>query len=255
MPTRVRTSPSGPEVLVGSGGESFEFPGRVDCSVNSAHVEAPYSSTPVLHAQSGGNLAGGFNGGGTGNKCILGYRVGSLPLAALTEIEWTWLDLNPATTGLPVYANLVIALNGPPGSAPFKIGVVDPAAFPALVNASTITNPDGSFTTRFDASSMNLMIVNGLAAPGFAVGPPFVPPTVSLAPLPPAANWGSNSYSIAAILAAYPGAVLMDASSLDGGLPVAPNVTPHFMLITGDSINQRIRAFKLSDVKFNGVVV
>jgi hypothetical protein len=27
------------------------------------------------------------------------------------------------------------------------------------------------------------------------------------------------------------------------------------MLITGDSINQIIRAFRLSDVKFNGVLV
>jgi len=38
-------------------------------------------------------------------------------------------------------------------------------------------------------------------------------------------------------------------------LPKAPNKTPPLMLITGDSINQIIRAFRLSDVKFNGVRV
>jgi len=240
----------------GGGGSDFSFPNRVDCSVNSAHVESPYSIMPVLHAQSGGNAPGGYNGGGTGNKCMLGYRVGNgLPLGALTSIEWTWKDLNPATSGLAVYANLVLALNGPPGSAVYKIAVIDPASLPALNNGSTVTNLDGSFTTTFLGASMNLLIVNALSVPGTAIGAPFVPPTVSLAPLPPTSNWGSNSYSISAILAAYPGATLIEASSGDGGLPVAPNVTPPFILVTGDSTNQRIRAFKLSNVKFNGADV
>jgi hypothetical protein len=243
-------------LLGGGGGGGFNYPNRVDCSVNSAHVQDPYDATPVLHAQSGGNVAGGYNGGGVGNKTILGYRVGDLlPLSQLVSVEYTWLDLNPATSGLPVYANFVIALNGLLGSAIYKIGVIDPASPAALANGSTVVNPDGSRTTTWLAASMNLLLVNALASPGFAVGPPFVAPTVSLAPLPPAGNWPSNSYSLAAILAAYPGATLAEASSLDGGLPKAPNKTPAFMLVTGDSTNQIIRAFKLSDVKFNGVRV
>lgn len=232
----------------------FAFQNRVDCSVNSAHVESPYTAMPVLHAQSGGNTAGGYNGGGTGNKTILGYRVGNgLPLGSLVSLEWTWLDLNPATSGLPVYANLVIALNGLVGSAPYKIAVIDPASAPVLNNGATVTNLDGSFTTTWLGASMNLLIVNGLASPGFAVGPPFVTPTVIGAPLP--GGWPSNSYSLADILAAYPAATLIEASSLDGGLPKAPNKTPPFLLVTGDSTNQIIRAFRLSDVKFNGALV
>jgi hypothetical protein len=232
----------------------FAYQNRVDCSVNSAHVESTYASLPVLHAQSGGNTAGGYNGGGTGNKCILGFRAGNgLPLGSLSSIEWTWLDLNPATSGLPVYANVVIALNGPLGSAPYKIGVIDPTTLPALNNGTTVLNPNGSRTTTWLGASMNLLIVNGLASPGFAVGPPFVAPTVPGAPLP--GGWPSNSYSLAAILAAYPGATLAEASTLDGGLPKAPNKTPPFMLVTGDSTNQIIRAFQLSDVRFNGALV
>lgn len=248
--TRIRRSPSGPEVFIE---ESAAFLDRVDCSVNSAYVESPYSDAPVLHARSGGNTAGGFNGAGTGNKAMLGLRVGTTPLAQVMSLVYTWTDLNPATPGLPTYANFVIALNGPPGSAAFRIGVIDPVSPAALGNGTTVTNPDGSFTTTWLGATDNILLVNALPAPGFAAGPPFVAPTVSLAPLPPAGNWPSNSYSLGAILAAYPGATLIEASSGDGGLPVSPNTTPPVILVTGDSTNQRIRAFRLTDIRWNGV--
>jgi hypothetical protein len=241
------------------GASDFAFQNRVDCSVNSAHVESTYAALPVLHAQSGGNTAGGYNGGGTGNKSILGFRVGNgLSLSLLSSIEWTWFDLNPATSGFPVYANLVIALNGPLGSQINKILVIDPASAPVLNNGTTITNPDGSFTTTFLAASMNVLVVNGLAMSGVSPGPPFVMPDQPPALIPPfglPAGWGSVSYSLATILANYPAATLVEVSSGDGGLPKAPNKTPPFMLITGDSGNQIIRAFRLSNVRFNGALV
>lgn len=229
------------------------FPDRVDCSVNSAHVESLYGKAPVLHAQPGGNVAGGFNGGGLGNKCILGFRVGNLlPLGSLSGFKYTWRDLNPATPGIATYVNLVLDVNGN-GSA-YKIAVVDPASPPGLGNGTTVTNPDGTKTTTFDAATMNLLIVLGLPVPPLPPGGPgFVPPTVPGAPLP--GGWPSNSWSIAAILAAYPACRLAEASSLDGGLPKAPNTTPAFMIITADSINMLVRAFRITDIEFNGVAI
>lgn len=243
--------------LRGGGGGGLNYPNRLDASVNNGRVENPYSANPILHCQSGGNVAGGFNGGGTGNKCILGYDVGNLlPLGAFTGFDYTWRDLAPYISGLPVYANLVIDVNG--NGTAYKIGVVDPASPLALGNGSTVTNLDGSFTTTFNAATQNLLIVNGLPTVLPGVGPPYVPPTVAGAAPPTygfTAGWGSSSYSIAAILAAYPNARLARAASGDGGLPVSPNVTPALMLITGDAINQRIRSFQLSSVRFNGVLV
>jgi len=235
------------------GGGAFEMFSRVDCSVNAAYVESPYSRTPVLHTRSSGQVAGGYNGGGVGNKSILGFRVGNgLPLGQLQRIEYTWLDLNPAMSGFATYANLIIDVNGD-GSA-YKIAVIDPASLPGLNNGTTVTNPDGSHTTTWLGASNNVLLVNGLLNPPLPPGGPgFVPPTVPGGPLP--GGWPSNSYSIAAILAAYPNAKLAEASSGDGGLPRAPNTTPAFLLATGDSNNQVIRAFLLSNVKFNGAVV
>lgn len=254
--TRIRKSPSGPDVLVQSGGSSFDFLNRLDCSVNSAHVESPYADMPVLHAQSGGNAAGGFNGGGTGNKCILGYKVGPVPLASFSGFKYTWFDLNTSTTGLPVYANLVLDLYG--NGTFFKIAVIDPASAPILLNGSTILNPDGSRTTTFDAATHNVLIVNGLGTAVPAPGPPYVPPDVQGAAPPTygfTGGWPNSSYKISTILGAYPACRIAEGNTLDGGLPKSPNKTPGLMLVTGDSINQIIRAFRLSDVEFNGVLV
>jgi len=242
----------------GGGGPAFTFPNRIDCSVNSGSVESPYSDTPVLHAQSGGHVAGGYNGGGVGNKSILGFIVGNfLPLAALTSIVWTWKDLNSPTPGLNVYANLVCDINGD-GSA-YKILVVDPSSLPILNNGTTVTNGDGSKTTTFLAASMNVLVVQGLPVPPLPPGGPgFIAPDEPPALIPPyglPGGWPGVSYKISTILAAYPAARLAIASSGDGGMPKAPNKTPPFMLVTGDSTNQLIRAFRLSNVTFNGVAV
>jgi hypothetical protein len=250
--------------LLGGGG-AFEMFSRVDCSVNAAYVESPYSRTPVLHTRSSGQVAGGYNGGGTGNKTILGFRVGNgLPLGQLQSIEYTWLDLNPAMSGFATYANLIIDVYG--NGTAYKIAVIDPATPPGLNNGTTVSNPDGSHTTTWLGASNNVLIVNGLhvtefpppAPPPPAPSPPYVPPTAGPG-LPPNFNfpggWPGESYSIPAILAAFPNAKLAEASSGDGGLPRSPNTTPAFLLATGDSNNQVIRAFLLSNVKFNGVVV
>jgi len=214
---------------------------RVDCSVNSARVEQPYSATPFLHCQNGGNAAGGFNGGGVGNKSILGFDVGDgEALGVWTGVEWTWLDLAAATPGIGVYANLIVDQNG--NGTLYKVFVIDPASGVALNNGTTVTNGDGSKTTTFDPSTEYVLVVNDIVGvvPAVDLGGPF---------------WGNRSYRVSDILATYPLAKFKYAASADGGLPKTPTKTPAYLLMTGDSTNNRVRAFRLSGVKFDGVPV
>ena len=239
---------------------------RADVSVNGAYVEAPYSARPILHTQANVNPAGSFNGGGLGNKGLLGFRSGiGLALGLLSTFEYTYRDLFPSNATPPTecYANFVILLGGvqvPPAAGAYRIGVIDPASPLSLSNGAVVTNGDGSKTVTFDASNATkncLLIVNGLQVPpGNATGllPPFVAPTHGTGVGLPG-TWPSNSYDLAAITGAYPAASLVEASSADGGLPKAPNKTPPILLVSGGSTNTTIRAVQVYDVKLNGVPI
>jgi hypothetical protein len=232
--------------MTGGGGDLFAQLARGDFSVNSGRVENAWSDSPVLHTQTRGPLvAGGYNGGGTGSKSILGVDVGNgLPLASLVSLSWTWLDLVPyVSSPLECYCNLIVDLFGD-GSL-YKILVIDPASVPALNNGTTVLNLDGSRTTSIAFGTQFVLVVNDV--PGY---PPGVPvPAVNLNPV---GSWLSRSYRVADIAAAYPAAVLRRASSLDGGLPIA-TVTPAMLLCAGDSGNNRVQAFKVTSIFFNGV--
>ena len=229
----------------GGGGNLFTRLQRGDFSVNAARVENAWSETPVLHTQTHGpSGAGGFNGGGGGAKSILGVDVGNgFALGALVSLSWTWLDLVPyVASPLETYCNLIVDLFG--NGSVYKVLVIDPASVPALNNGTTVTNGDGSRTTSILFSSQWVLVVNDV--PGY---PPGVPaPAVNLAP---GGSWLSRSYRLADIAAAYPLAVLRRASSLDGGLPIA-TVTPAMLLCCGDSANNRVQAFKIGGITFNG---
>ena len=229
----------------GGGGDLFAELARGDFSVNSGRVENAWSDSPVLHTQTRGPLAaGGYNGGGTGSKSILGVDVGNgLPLGSLVSLAWTWLDLVPyVASPLETYANLIVDLFGD-GSV-YKILVIDPASVAALNNGTTVVNLDGSRTTSITFASQWVLVV--LDVPGYPPGVPL--PVVNLNPV---GSWLSRSYRLADIAAAYPAAVLRRASSLDGGLPLA-TVTPAVLICAGDSGNNRIQAFRITAITFNG---
>lgn len=232
----------------GGGGDLFEYIERGDFSVNKASVDNAWSANPVIKTQTGTNAAGGFNGGGTGNKTILGINVGDgLALGALNTIEYTWRPLVPyVTTPFQPFVNLVCEL-GAPAPAGYKILVIDPAAVPALNVCTTVNNGDGTFTTTWDASIHFLQVV--LDVPGYPPGVPL--PAVNLNPV---GSWLNRSYDIAAIAAAYPLAALRRAASADGGMPAA-TITPAFMIVGGDSGNNRIQAWEITEIFFNGVQV
>jgi len=214
---------------------------RVDCSVNSGSVESPYNFTSYLRTQTAGNVVGGFNGGGIGNKSILGYRTADLTLlSAYSGLQYTWKSLATSTSPLLVYANMVVEPDpiGAPGQ--YKIFVVDPAAVAPLNVCTTVLNGDGSSTTTNNPALHNVQVVNDLLG---------VIPAVNLGPL-----WQDHSYTIASILAVYPNARFREAASGDGGLPKL-QTTPAFMLITGDSATNALLAFSVAAAKFNGVAV
>ena len=252
--------------LTPSSGSLFST-ARVDVSVNGAYVESPYSARPILHTQSNVNPAGSYNGGGVGNKGMLGFRAGlGLSLGLLATFEYTYKDLFPSNVTPPTecYANFVIELGAPgpvpPAAGSYKIGVIDPASPLALANGAVVVNGDGSKTVTFDVANPlkdSLLIVNGLLAPSPPAAPgTFIPPTHGTGVGLPG-TWPSNSYSIATIIAPanYPLAKLVEADSLDGGLPKTPNKTPPILLVSGGSANTTIRAVQVYDVKLNGVLI
>jgi hypothetical protein len=229
----------------GAAGDNFAFLARGDFSVNKASVDNAWSAFPVIKTQTGVNAAGGYNGGGTGNKAILGVDVGDgLLLSAFTGLAYTWRPMVPyvATPLLP-YINLIVEL-GAPAPAGYKILNIDPNAPPALNSQTTINNGDGTFTTTFNSATNFIQVVNDV--PGYPPGNPV--PAVNLAP---AGIWTTRSYRISDIVAAYPTATLRKVASGDGGLPIA-TVTPAMLVIGGDSGTNRVEAWRIGPMSFNG---
>jgi hypothetical protein len=223
-------------LITGSPNESRTV---IDMSVNSGRVDGIGSDHLVLRTLTAGSVVGGFNGGGTGSKAIAAFTDAglNLPLSSLASFEYTWLDIVSFSAGFLVYANLVVELDpiGAPGV--YNILVVDPATPTSLHTYTTTVNPDGSSTTQWTSSNA-IQVVGGL--------PPAIPPDFGSGP-----SWTSESYLIPTILAAYPNAILRRVASGDGGLPKL-QVTPAFMLITGDSNNNNVRALMVHKVLFNG---
>ncbi|MHB8107732.1 MAG: hypothetical protein ACYDH4_09960 [Candidatus Cryosericum sp.] len=231
----------------GGGGPLIQFPNRLDVSVNKALVDNAQSSTPVMTVRTGTNAAGAFNGGGLGNKALLGVRgFDMVPLSALSTLEFTWQDLsnNPALGLLP-YINLVVEVDPILQPGIFHIFVITLALVPTSVDAFTVTNLGGGrFIYHYDVVVNTIQVV----WPG-AVGLPPVVPVVNNGPA-----WFDQAFRMSDILAAYPNARLRDASSLDGGLPNA-TVTPSYLFVLGDSNNLLMCSRLLEQIKFNGVLV
>lgn len=235
---------------------------RIDHSVNAARVDSLYTVAPILRTRTSGGAAGGYNGAGTGNKSIMGCQVNSgsgVPLGSFGSLVYTYIDrqggIEPAA--LPPFANLVLDVNGD-GSA-FKLLVIDPSfGPPALDNCVVTPNLDGTTTVTFTVPANNFLVVNGLETPPLPPGGPgFVPPTFAVTPLPPyglPAAWQSASYSVAAILAAYPSARIIEGATGDGGMPAATTTLP-LLIIAGSSDTNTEQAWQLTNVQFDGILV
>jgi hypothetical protein len=206
----------------------------------------------MLKCNTGASPAGGFNGGGLGNKSILGFDVlDGVSIGTALSLSWTYTNLSPYIPNFwtKPYANLVLQLN--PLSAIYNLAVIDPQVL-ALGMGAEVSNPDGSKTWNWSSALGNAVLIVGSPASFPAQAVPLVPP-------PPVISFGAGaypaaSYTLASLFASYPGAVFKKVSSLDGGLPKT-TVTPAFMLVEGDSGNNTNINMLLGDVLVNGVNV
>lgn len=222
------------------------FPQRIDSSVGHARVDNPFSNEPVMFTQTGTNPPDGFNGGGVGNKSILGFRnFDKLKLQLLSTVEWICKDLTSeipiapnGAQGIP-YLNLIVDVNG--DDTLYKIFISSYGLSPAQINNIQST-PLGAdrFKYKVDYSTNYFNIVGGL--------PPVVP-IVSIGP-----GTFSNAYRMQDVLASYPNARLRNINSGDGGLPRAMP-TAGVILCSGDSVNVAQGAKLIESMKVNGVSV
>ncbi len=230
------------------------FPNRLDLSVNKANVDNTQSASPVITTRTGTNPAGAFNGGGLGNKGILGIQgFDGTALSALTSIEYVWREMEAAHSnplGLQPYLNLIIEPDPDLHPGVYKILTIGNTDLPIFCCAPTALAPG-----RWD------YLWKPAPTPGnppygpnvvqvvldFAAGPlPIVPPDIVLGP-----TWPSHAYFMSTILAAFPNARLRDVSTLDGGLPKT-TVTPALLVIIGDSNNVVMVSRLIESVKVNG---
>lgn len=239
----------------GGGGGSTGLGRNADFSVNAAAVNGGYQDgSIVLRTGSRTNAAGGFTGGGTGNKSIFGaFGFSGLPIGSLASIAYRWTNaVGPGgpffippggPTVTTPYANFIVDFGPPVG---LKVCIVLDDSLAAAITAAigTYMNNGSNVLSYAWTGVMSILIVGqvppapGGVAPSVTVGPGFL----------------ENAYSWPAIVAANPGAVLRDAFTGDGGLP-AGAVTPAVMLVSGDSGNLVKSGKRLELATVNGASV
>jgi hypothetical protein len=226
----------------------------INLSVNSANVDfgwkRPITGTPtaVLRTGSRVNLTGSFNGGGTGNKSIIAARdtLNGLPISSLISTSFTWRNLlgpggpffnpvGPAGTTVP-YMNLLVDFD-PLGIHDLRYLAICDSGLGLTISAAIglYTNPGGNNTLTYSwNNTLDVLIVS---APPNPV-PGGVPVHISVGP-----GWPQNSYSWAALVAANPQAIFVDAFPAvfgaptgDGGAP-AGAIVPAISIASGDSGN------------------
>lgn len=219
---------------------TFVATNRLDLSVNAARVDNQQSESPVLVTGTSLSAAGAYNGGGTGNRAILGFLGHSgLALSAIASIQFDYEQVS-LNTGFVPQVNLVVDTGG----GLYHIFVLDPSVADAL-NTGTVT-PIGGNVKRFlhVTSSNYVQVVNA-----FTAAPIVSPPVAVAATIGPL--WNQNSFRWADIESNFPSWVTADANSGDGGLPKNA-ITPAVMLNLGDSGNTTNLVYRISNVLFNG---
>jgi hypothetical protein len=227
-----------------------------DFSVNEAQAYLKPAPELILRTSALAPGAGGFNGGGVGNKSIWGvWGLNGLPIAQFLSAQFVWTNIvgpaginyipaEPTTVATP-YINFLVDFD-PLGAGDIRVCVICTDQLnPAINNAvgTQVNNGSNELTYSWDGNTQDVLIVG---SPPTAV-PGGVAPNVSVGP-----GWFNNSYNWQALVAANPDAVLVDAYSGDGGLP-AGAVTPAFMLISGDSGAQIKQGKLIRSLDANGI--
>lgn len=235
-------------------------PALIDFSVNSAAGDL-IDARLVLRTGASANPTGAFNGGGTGNKAIVGYPLGlaGIPMGALLSVDYTWTNLlglggpffNPPTavTVITPYLNFLVDFGG--GNLRVLVACNDQLNPLITAAIGTYSNPGGLNVLTYAWSSAQAVCIVG--SPPAAV-PGGVVPSVSVG-----VSFLENAYSWAALVAANPLARVIDAfpanpvlSPLgDGGMPVGALVAG-IVIASGDSGNVIKSGKALSSWRVNG---
>lgn len=245
------------------GGTSTIVANRRNHSVNGASVEAFSGGfpAPILRTATNVNNPGAYNGGGTGNKAILGHWLNSpLALSAFGSMQLDYERITPEITGLiHPYLNAIVEfdpLNNPGVLAVLSFGVPDN---PPL-NLGTYSSLG---TDRFRISwspGANRIQVVGDKGMGPPSAPPPVPlagpPTIPVSEGPPQVpgNWNDHDYTVTSLMLAYPLARIVNGSTGDGGLPKT-TPTAAFLACLGDSGFVQANAIRLLDWRLNGASI
>ena len=244
----------------GGGGGPTLVAGRRNHSVNAASIEAFDTTSPIMRTNTTLNGAGGFNGGGVGNKAILGHWIDApLALSALASIELLIEQLTPEA-GLAFtipYLNAIVELDpvGYPGvlavlsfgdtQNPLNLGTY---TTPALNQHRTVWTPGANFLQVVSDKGMGPPQVS---TPVPVAGPATVPISHGIAQ---PSNWNNHDYSLANLVVAYPNARIVNGSSLDGGMPRTTK-TAGFLVTLGDSSTRIQNSVSLIEWKINGISV
>lgn len=238
----------------GGGGGGVSVPNRRDHSVNGGAVD-DFTKTPcILRTNTNVNNAGAFNGGGIGNKGILGhFLTAPLLLSALARVQLDYELLAPENGTGPLrvpYLNAIVEFD--PAGAPGVYSVLvfgDPNSPPAL-NLGVFSSLGGDkYRTVWTAANyVSVVVFKGTLINSLAPGipPATIPPDATVG-----AAWPNNSYSIPTLLAQYPNARIVNASSGDGGLP-KNTITAGLLAILGDSGTVIQNAVRINAWLLNG---
>lgn len=201
-----------------------------DLSVNQA--SAAYEGAPTfalrLRTEAGSNDAGGFNGGGTGNKSIAGAAgYDEAPLAGFADLAF---ETRGIAGPLTPYFNVIVDLDCGNGDTPLVLVVADTTAATGPVDLG-----EGISRYEWAANAAQWRAVGGLG---------------DLLP----SHIATEAGKLSDVVFAYPAACLRDANTGDGGLP-AGVVTPAVLVILGDSNNtaeqeQWVTAVEIGTVRY-----
>lgn len=244
-----------PEEEAGASGISD----RQDQSVNGASAPGLYSSSQFyLQTSTQVNAAGGFNGGGIGNKSVAaftgfdGLRLDDLIL----PLDYTRRDLTP-NSGSPwtSFINVVVEFEPVLSPGVFKILSINSTDSVAIPGAGTPAGNPGSLipTTlspgverRFWDPFVNIVeVVGGLG--GLTVIAPVDYST--------GGGWFNEGYLMSNLLANYPNAVIRNAATSDGGLMADPIDNGGLMLVEGDSSTAFFSLLRIESFSFNGTTL
>jgi len=191
------------------------------------------------------NEVGGFNGGGRGNKNILGITgYSGLPLSEFASVSFS---TNAMGTGNNIYLNMIIDLDGDvttvgdrkiltasDASGNFPGDIVTAHVGGGASEAGNVQNyPAGQYDLRSYLPQKTIWGAVGsiaINACGNSGVDSCIDPGTGLA----LGSHTTTNQSLDLLKACCPNAVLLDAATGDGGMP-KNIVTPSIMIISGDS--------------------